>query len=234
MPCFGSTQTSNEVVATIPVGRYVFDVAVDSTSVWLTREDGEGRSGEVIRIDPSTNEIVARIPVEGRIRDIVVGEGGVWVHDSTSTLREGPSLIHMDPVSERVVGRIPGLAVGDVAAGPGVVWFQGWLSSIDPSVGTGAGDRLLALRIDPATDQLVGAPIRLDWFRPFAVEEGGVWFVDQGPSISLLNTRTFEVDHSVPVEPVATDSAIHAAFDPSARTIWVANYEDTITRIDLS
>ena len=225
--------TSNEVVATIPVDRYAFDVAVDSTSVWVTREDGEGRSGEVIRVDPSTNEIVARIPVQGRIRDVVVGEGGVWVHDSTSTLREGPSLIHIDPVTERVVGRIPGLAVGDVAAGAGGVWFQGWLSTIDPSVGTGAGDRLLALRIDPATDRLVGDPIRLDWFRPFAVDEGGVWFVGEGPSVSRLNTQDFKVDHSVPVEPVATDSAIHAVFDPSARTIWVANCEDTITRIDL-
>jgi DNA-binding beta-propeller fold protein YncE len=222
--------TSNEVVATIPVDRYAFDVAVDSTSVWLTREDGEGRSGEVIRIDPSTNEIVARIPVQGRIRDVVVGEGGVWVHDS----REGgPSLIHVDPVTEQVVGRIAGLAGGDVAAGAGVVWFQGWLSTIDPSVGTGAGDRLLALRIDPSSDALVGEPIRLDWFRPFAVAEGGIWFVGEGPSVSVLNTQTLEVDHSVRVEPVATDSTIHAAFDPGTGAIWVANYEDTITRIDL-
>jgi dipeptidyl aminopeptidase/acylaminoacyl peptidase len=226
--------TTNEVMATIPVGSYAFDVAVDSTGVWVTRDiDSAGRSGEVIRIDPLTNEIVARIPVKGRIRDVVVGGGGVWVHDSTSTLREGPSLVHVDPLTEQVVGRIPGLAVGDVAAQSGVVWFQGWLSSIEPSVGTGAGDRLLALRMDSATNRLVGEPVRLDGFRPFAVVEDGVWFVGEGPSVSHLNTQTFEVDHSVPVEPVATDSAIHAAFDPSTGTIWVANYEDTITRIDL-
>ncbi len=225
---------TNEVAATIPVGSYASDVAVDATGVWVTRDmDGAGRSGEVIRLDPSTNEIVARIPVEGRIRDVVVGDGGVWVHDSTSTLREGPSLVHIDPVTNQVIGRILGLAVGDVAAGARAVWFQGWLSSIDPSVGTGAGDRLLALRIDSATDRLVGDPIRLDWFRPFAVMEGGVWFVGEGPSVSRLNTQTLEVDHSVPVEPVATDSAIHAAFDASTGTIWVANYKDTIIRIDL-
>jgi YVTN family beta-propeller protein len=99
---------TNEVTAAIPVGSYAFDVAVDPTDVWVTRDmDGAGRSGEVIRIDPSTNEIVSRISVEGRIRDIVVGEGGVWVHDSTSTLREGPSLIHIDPLTEQVVATIP-------------------------------------------------------------------------------------------------------------------------------
>jgi dipeptidyl aminopeptidase/acylaminoacyl peptidase len=225
---------TNEVTATIPVGSYAFDVAVDAVGVWVTRDiDGAGESGEVIRVDPSTNEVVARIPVEGRIRDVVVGDGGVWVHDSTSTLQEGPSLIHIDPLTEQVVGRISGLAGGDVAAGAGVLWVQGWLSTLEPSVGTGGGDRLLAIRIDPATDRLVGESIRLEWFRPFAAEEDGVWFVGKGPSVARLNADTFEVDYSVPVEPVATDSAIHAAFDPSTGTIWIANYKDSITRIDL-
>jgi Tol biopolymer transport system component len=139
---------SNEVVATIPVGRLAFDVAVDASGVWVTR-DIDSRSGEVIRIDPVTNEIVARIPVEGRIRDVVVGEGGVWVVDSTSTLREEPSLIHIDSGTNQVVATIPGLAGLEAVAGDGLVWIQGWLSTVDPAAGTGAGDRPVALRIDP-------------------------------------------------------------------------------------
>lgn len=223
---------SNRVVATVPVGRLAFDVVVDASGVWVTR-DIDSRSGEVIRIDPTTNEIVARIPVEGRIRDVVVGEGGVWVVDSTSTLRVEPSLIHIDPETNEVVATLPGLAALNVATGDGLVWIQGWLSTVDPGVGTGTGDRPLALRLDPATDRIVGDPLPIEWFSPFAFGEGGVWFVGEGPAVSRLNTQTLKVDHSVAVDAVAQDSTVHAALDISSGTIWVANYEDTITRIDL-
>jgi len=225
---------TNEVVGTIPVGPYAFDVAVDASSVWVTRDiEGSGQSGEVIRIDPATNEVVARIPVEGRIRDVVVGEGGVWVVDSTSTLTRGSSLIHIDPEANELVATIPGLAGLNVTTGGGLVWMHGWLSTIDPSVGTGSGDRPLVLRVDPATDQFVGDPIPMSFFRPFAVWEGCVWFVGEESAVSHLNTTTLEVDHSVDVAPVAQDSTVHAALDTSTGTIWVANYQNTVTRVDL-
>jgi YVTN family beta-propeller protein len=225
---------TNQVIDTIPIGPYAFDVAVDASGVWVTRDfDGSGRSGEVIRIDPATNEIVARIPVDGRIRDVVVGEGGVWVVDSTSTLRRGPSLIHIDPQTNEVVATIPGLADLNVTTGGGLVWMHGWLSTIDPSVGTGSGDRPLVLRVDPATDQFVGDPIPMVFFHPFAFWEGGIWFVGEESAVSHLDAMTLEVDHSVVVDPIAQDSTVHAALDISTGTIWVANYQEAITRIDL-
>jgi Tol biopolymer transport system component len=223
---------SNQVVATVPVGRLAFDVAVDASGVWVTR-DIDSRSGEVMRIDPVTNEIVARIPVEGRIRDVAVGEGGVWVVDSTSTIREEPSLIHIDPATNQVVTRIPGLAGLEVVAGDGLVWVQGWLSTVNPAVGTGAGDRPVALRIEPRTNEIVGDPIALERFHPFAFEEGGVWFVGDGPAISRLDAQSLQVDRSIAIDSVAQDSTVHVALDADLGTIWVANYEDTITRIDL-
>lgn len=221
---------TNQVVGTIPVGPYAFDVAVDASSVWVTRDiDGRGQSGEVIRIDPATNEVVARIPVDGRIRDVVVGEGGVWVVDSTSTAQREPALIHIDPQANDVVATIPGLAGLNVTTGGGLVWIQGWLSTIDP----GSGDRPLALRIDPTTDHFVGDPVPIEFFNPFAFWEGGIWFVTEEAVVSRLNTGTLKVDHSVDVAPVAQDSTVHAALDTSTGTIWVANYEEAITRIDL-
>jgi streptogramin lyase len=121
-----------------------------------------------------------------------------------------------------------------VITGDGYVWVHGWLSAIDPAIGTGAEDRLVVLRIDPRTDEAVGDPTSMEWFYPFAFGEGGVWFVDKaGPAVSRLNTQTLEIDHSVAVDAVAQDSTVHAAFDMGTGTIWVANYEDTITRIDL-
>jgi TolB protein len=225
---------TNQVIETIPIGPNAFDIAVDGSSVWVTRDlDGRGRSGEVIRIDPATNEVVARIPVDGRIRDVVVGEGGVWVVDSTSTLRRGPALVHIDPETNEVVATIPGLASLNVATGGGLVWIQGWLSTIDPSVGTGSEDRPVVLRIDPATGQFVGDPIPMAFFHPFAVWEGSIWFVGEDGAVARLDSTTLDVDRSVDVAPVAQDSTVHAAIDINNGTIWVANYQDAITRIDL-
>ena len=48
-----------------------------------------------------------------------------------------------------------------------------------------------------------------------------------------LDTQTLQVDHLVAVDSVAQDSTVHAALDTDTGTIWIANYEDTITRIDL-
>jgi YVTN family beta-propeller protein len=226
---------TNQVTETIPVGPYAFDVAVDATGVWVTRDiDGRGQSGEVIRIDPATNEAIARIPVDGRIRDVVVGEGGVWVVDSTSTLQREPALVHIDPGANEVVATIPGLASLNVAAGGGLVWIQGWLSTIDPSVGTGSGDHPVVLRIDPATDEFVGDPIPMAFFHPFAVWEGGIWFVGEDGAVARLDGTTLEVEDSVDVATVAQDSTVHAALDISTATIWVAKYQEAITRIDLS
>jgi YVTN family beta-propeller protein len=226
---------TNQVTETIPVGPYAFDVAVGAAGVWVTRDiDGRGQSGEVIRIDPATNEVVARIPVDGRIRDVVVGEGGVWVVDSTSTLRRGSALIHIDPETNGVVATIPDLASLNVATGVGLVWIQGWLSTIDPSVGTGSGDHPVVLRIDPATDQFVGGPIPMAFFHPFAVWGDGIWFVGEDGAVARLDGTTLEVDDSVDVAPVAQDSTVHAALDISTGTIWIANYQEAITRIDLS
>lgn len=170
----------NEVVARIPLGASAFDVAADETGVWVT-VDFDGRSGEVIRLSQETNERVSSIPVQGRLRDIVLGEQAVWVVDSTSTLEVDPSLVRIDPATNRVVSRVHDLAGHDVAVGEGEVWAHGWLSSFEPSVDTGSGDGPVAFRIDTTTNRRIGEPIPLEQFHPFAVGEGGVWFVGEGP-----------------------------------------------------
>ena len=47
--------------------------------------------------------------------------------------------------------------------------------------------------------------------------------------IRLLDTETLEVVDVVNAEIESID----AAFDPSTASLWVANYDGTITRIDL-
>jgi len=222
----------NEVAAEIPLGASAFDVAADETGVWTT-VDFDGRSGKVIRVSQETNEEVASIPVQGRLRDIVLGEQAVWVADSTSTLDVGPSLVRIDPATNRIAARVHDLAGHDVAVGNGEVWVHGWLSSFEPSVGNGSGDRPVAFRIDTTTNRRIGEPIPLEQFHPFAVGEGGVWFIGDGPVVSRLNLEYLHVDAEIATAPMAVDSTVHAVLDPAGGTIWVANYEDSITRIEL-
>jgi DNA-binding beta-propeller fold protein YncE len=132
-----------------------------------------------------------------------------------------------------VVATIPGLAGLNVTTGGGLVWIHGWLSAVDPAVGTGSADRPLVIRIDPATDRMVGDAVPLPFFSPFAFWEGGIWFVGEEATVSRLNAVTLEVDASIRVAAVAQDSTVHAALDAATGTIWVANYENTITRVDL-
>jgi hypothetical protein len=89
------------------------------------------------------------------------------------------------------------------------------------------------LRIDPATDRIVGDPVSMPFFYPFAFWDGGIWFVGEESTVSQLNAGTLEVEASIQVTAVAQDSTVHAALDAATGTIWVANYENTITRVDL-
>lgn len=61
----------------------------------------------------------------------------------------------------------------------------------------------------------------------------GYGFVGEESTVSLLNAGTLEVEASIQVTAVAQDSTVHAAFDAAAERIWAANYEHTITRVDL-
>jgi YVTN family beta-propeller protein len=62
-------------VATIPVGRAPWGVAVGSGAVWVANTVG----GTVSRVDPGTNRVVATISVDASPNQIAVGEGSVWV-----------------------------------------------------------------------------------------------------------------------------------------------------------
>jgi DNA-binding beta-propeller fold protein YncE len=48
-------------------------------------------------------------------------------------------------------------------------------------------------------------------------------------TIRVLETESLEVVTSIPLESQVAD----AVLDPAAGTIWIANYEGTVTRIDL-
>jgi DNA-binding beta-propeller fold protein YncE len=241
---------STRVVESISVGETTADVAVGEAAVWVTVADyGARTSGEVVRIDPATNAVVARVPLRGDPRDVVVGDGAVWVVSllpeeeahlcaeteacmaSPGTL-SGLEVLRIDPSTNEVVDRFPNVLA--LAGGEGILWMSVWLDEETSGL----------VRVDPATGRRIGDPIPGD-FRGFAGEHGtlgtmvpgtgGLWYwgltspTSADGVIYHLDASTLRVDASV--DPDTT--WIDAALAPDGSTLWVSNYENTVTRIDL-
>jgi Tol biopolymer transport system component len=219
---------TSEIAAMIPVGDQLSNIAVGEGAVWLTEgSDANPPSGEVVRIDPTTNQIAARIPVSGGWpRDLVIGEGSVWVYGHSRLAEHGweaSSLWRIDPMTNEpfvVVDQEAFLGDGaalpdNVAIGDGHVWAAA------------ADEEGRGLRIDPATGEVARFEVEGGFAWPFLVEAHRVWFGRD--EIRLLDTETLEVVEVVDAEIEGID----AAFDPKTASLWVANYDGTITRIDL-
>jgi hypothetical protein len=218
--------STNEVVATISLGGGAgADVAVGETGVWVSAF-GRGPEMRVVRLDPATSRVVATIPVEGDwIREIFALDGTVLVRslvgeDSTLT---GTVLTVIDSATNRTVAsRRMDEPHGPFAAGDGVIW-------------AGAGRKLL--RVDPHTGLLRGDPLFVGKgvsFTSLLAGEGGIWFLGYEPddervpaTVDRLNVVTHEIDASVdpPEAPVAMAMA--------EGSIWLLNYEGSLTRIEL-
>lgn len=112
---------TNELVATIPVGRAPSGLAVGQGAVWVT----SSRDGTVARIDPASNRLtVAPVP-RCRDGDLAGGEGALWVAN-----RLDGTLVRVDPASGRVAARVLLPRTTDqephqVAVGDGAVWAAG-------------------------------------------------------------------------------------------------------------
>ena len=225
--------STTEIVASIPLGGNADDLAVGFGAIWVTvTTDENPPTGGVLRVDPVSNEVVARIPVStGWPRDVVIGEGSVWAYGHSKLEEHGwvaSSLWRIDPTSNEIVATVldqngflgdGGFLPDNVAVGEGWVWA--------------ADDRGNGVRIDPVagestTFRLVddrGTPNGFAW--PFLAYQGHVFF-GLG-TIKVLDTEMFEVVESIPLKSQVADSAL----DPEMGTLWIANYEDTVTRIDL-
>jgi WD40-like Beta Propeller Repeat len=221
---------TNAIEASIGLEGYLADVAADATGIWISR-DINGSSGEVIRVDPGTEEVVDLIPVEGRLRDIELGAGSVWVLDTGVTTQ---SLVRIDASIGEVGGRVA--SPWKFAVGERDLWVADWLSNYRPEE-PGAEDQPAAIRLDPGTLELVGEPIPLDSFTPVAVSRTGVWFVGgiSAPhGLCHLDPDTGEVGPCLDaVGRLAPPLPWPWAFYPESQTIWVANEQDTVTRIAL-
>ena len=220
---------TNEVVAMIP--DVSGPVEFGEGAVWAVDRAG-ARAGpqgsSLLRIDPDANSISARIPLGVALWDVEVGDGFVWVLSFEPDPGDG-DILKIDPRTNQVVARIdipvPGLVYAP-AVGEGSVWVAVCCSA----------DRLALVRVDTETSRLVGEPIRVEGAAPFAVAAGHVWFFSERGTLVGLDVETMELDQRLSSSEgpsgVFPDPA--AELDADRLVAWIANYEDSVTRVDLT
>jgi virginiamycin B lyase len=161
---------TNDVVATIGVGRAPSGLAVGAGAVWVSRHS----DGAVVRIDPATNQVVATISVGRAPGAMTVAGGVVWV-----TLPEAGGLGRIDPAGNRsTVVPVPRCCAGELAAGDGALWVanrgDGTLVRVDPATGRVAARVLLPRTTEQRPHQV-------------AVGAGAVWVTSAGTRRGTAN-----------------------------------------------
>lgn len=179
-------EATNQVVATIPVGRSPEGMAFTPGSVWTANHRSDEVEGapaphtfSISRVDLASNTETARIPVEHRAdkfddwdnfccgpQGMTAGFGSVWVGDATSNV-----VYRIDPSTNTVIATISppegSQACGDLASDATAIW-----------VGAGC-DSTTIWSIDPQTNT-VSKTVQLSANTgPVATGLGSVWALIQ-------------------------------------------------------
>ena len=219
----------NRVVQEIPLGGFHGDdVAVDETGVWvvLSTRGGAGKA-ELVRVDPDRGEVVSRVGLtQNYVRDVIAIDGTVSVHEHEvggPVVRESV-FTRVDPETGRLLASVStGFHVVSVSAGDGVIW----------GVALSEADGNVLLELDPQTGDFTTVPSgELDHLLGFG--EGGIWGRGLRSTGDLgvvrFNLESGRVDEWVAL-PKEAGSPVALAV--ASGSIWVVNYEQGVTRIEL-
>jgi hypothetical protein len=217
--------STNEVTVVAELGTgFVGDVDATADAVWVTAFRTESNA-ELLRVDPTSGEIEATIPMSSPyVRGVLAAGGAVWVHPrevEASTVGSG-YLVKVDPETNRIAGTL------DVAMEPPE--FR------DGSLWAHHGDAIL--RIDPATASIVDRypGVGFSQYGVLRSGAGGLWFLladdtpgEGGAPVARFSPETGQVDVVADLGPglIPIDMAVTEA------SIWVINYEGSLTRVDL-
>jgi hypothetical protein len=172
----------SEIEAHIRVPGLAFRVATGEGSVWvLTRAPNPA----VWRIDPSSNQVVGeptRLPVDPW--DLVVGSGSVWVAPNGADGR----ITRIDADSGRITARI---SARPIYFGSEVVFGGGylWIGNDDERYKGGS----TISKLDPATNRVIGEPLRLGSPQSLAFGGGALWDADHSGWLVKIDPATLEV-----------------------------------------
>jgi streptogramin lyase len=221
--------------------------AVVGQHIWLHNKFSESLE----QIDGTTNEIVGSIDASG-LSGLLAADGLMW-----SGVAGGDGAVGMDPGSGEVTVMIAdGSGLYPAGFASGSVWFVGdecqELLRVDPATGADQGTLAIdtcvwdlvdvgnevwagthqgILRIDPATNQVVGSTrIPTEYDRvSLAVVGDSVWFRGGVTEIVRIDPVTKQ-----PVERIELPYGQYSAEIGSADgSLWVANWDEgTVYRIE--
>ena len=196
---------SGRVIATIPVGFHVFNLAADPTSVWVVSFEDD----MVARIDATTNAVTLRRSMLHAPSGVLINDGSVWISRSGNA-----TVVRLDAITgaqeaEIAVGRRP----FPVAAGNGAIWVR---CEQDSTVS----------RIDPSTNRLVATiPVDpfygLDGVDSMVASAGGVWI--SGLTLQWIDASSNQVTRSLPQSG--------RPYQSGAGRLWVLSLGGQVSRV---
>lgn len=201
---------------TFSTGSTPTDVAVGAGAVWVGNLGRDLFPGSVSRLDPDSRAVVETIDLPFEPSGFIFGLGPGFSRQHVAVTRDAVWAINpdltvsrIDPRTNRLVGRVRGIAAENIAAGDGGVWAVDRgerIAEIDPSsnavarrikvdaeslatltVGAGsvwvtdpAGGTVTRIEPAPDPDAVVQRTIPLDkWVGGIAFGEGAVWVTNE-------------------------------------------------------
>jgi len=215
------------VAATIPVGVFPHQAAIDSTGIWVTNT----LDGSISRIDPVANAVLSvssfDFPGIALPQAITTGFGSIWVTfmrlDETTLDPLSGFVVRVDPLTGSAIG-----SPVNVGRNPFMI-----TSSAEAIWVTNTGDASVS-RIDPLTNQVVATIPVGDSPLGIAAGFGSIWVANiSDGKVARIDPATNQVTTTVPTQRGAFGLAVGAG------AVWVSycgcgGEPGTVSRIDPS
>lgn len=223
--------STNEVVTTFDLGGHVgADIALLDGDLWvlLFGDESVDQAMEVVRVDPGTGHVLARFTLDAAWAHSLVAADGrlITIVGGENAVNEDGRMIVIDPAaSEPSRIQMPSRYHSTTP----VLWRgQGWVS-LEPGF----------IRFDPLTEEFIQPPIMLparyaDCCGFIEGDDRGFWFVTVDsnggphPGLVLFDPASAEV-----TELATLDEGSPVALAVAPDSVWILNYEGTLTHVDL-
>ncbi len=213
--------TTNEVVATIPVGtRLCQAIGASPDAIWACGKDG------LVRIDPATNEVLGTIefPTAQFFGYLPFGAGSLWAPSGEVTLTD--ELVRIDPVTNAITDTIPlGFDAEWISFGEDAIWLTD----------TKAG---ILWKLDPDTHNLTEHATGLTDPSVSAVGAGSIWLAVNATREGApdpADTTVVRIDHAtgaVQAEIATGGTMFEGMLYADDETVWARSSRLFLAQID--
>lgn len=215
---------TNEIVARIDLGSGSgADVAIDDAGVWALSFSVADRATHMLvtRVDPSSNAVVVTIPLDATYGHHIFAVHGSIVAETNA--------VHGDTVAGTVMNIIDP-ATNSIETSVPLGTYAAWPATAEDGLWALGGQTIMS--IDPATGKVIETWQISTTGDAAAAGEGGVWFLDPSHRgrLNRFDPGTGGVDVWVTLGRDATPIAMAVA----PGSVWVLNYEGTVTRVGLN